>query len=137
MLTNISIFLELFHLVGRCPVCSGQIDVTVDFTAKKGLAQKVKLNCTGTSDCDWTYSSYLSTSVTSDERSRFDLNIISLIAYREIGRGFTHIETFNRVMNMPPPYSHSNYDETLKELFSPYEDAMNESMLQAAENVKS
>ena len=38
---------------------------------------------------------------------------------------------------MPPPYSHSNYDEMVKELLSPYEDAMNESMLQAAENVKS
>ena len=38
---------------------------------------------------------------------------------------------------MPPPYSHSNYDEMVKELLSPYEDAMNELMLQAAENVKS
>ena len=38
---------------------------------------------------------------------------------------------------MPPPYSHSNYDEMVKELLSPYEDAINESMLQSAENVKS
>ena len=55
MLTGISIFLELLHFVGRCQVCPGQIDVTVDFIEKKGLAQKVMLNCTGTSDCDWTY----------------------------------------------------------------------------------
>ena len=60
MLTDI-ILLELFHLVGRCPIFSGQIDVTVDFAAKKGFAQKVMLNCTSISDCDWT--SYLSTSV--------------------------------------------------------------------------
>ena len=40
-------------------------------------------------------------------------------------------------MNMPPPYSHSNYEEMVKELLSPYENAVNESMLQAAANVKS
>ena len=90
MLTDISIFLELFHLVGRCPVCSGQIDVTVDFTAKKGLAQKVMLNCTGTSDCDWAYSSYLSTSVKSDERSRFDINIRSLRVSRNSKRSHSY-----------------------------------------------
>ena len=80
-----------------------------------------------------TYSTYLSTSV----KCRFDVNVRSNIAYREIGRGLTHIETFNRVMNMPPSYSHSNYDETVKELLGPYEDALNESMLEAAANVKS
>ena len=49
-----------------------QYSFTVYFTAKEGLAPNVMLNCTGPSDSDWTYSSYLSTSVKSDERNRFD-----------------------------------------------------------------
>ena len=34
-----------------------------------------------------------------------DVNIRSIIAFREIGRGLSHIETFHRIMNMSPSYS--------------------------------
>ena len=50
MLTDISIFLDLLQLVGRCPDCSSNIDHTVDFLSKKGFVQKVILNC---KDCVW------------------------------------------------------------------------------------
>ena len=42
-----------------------------------------------------------------DERSRYDVNIRSIIAFGEIRRGVSHIETFHCIMNMSPPYSHA------------------------------
>ena len=57
------------------------------------------------------------------------------MAFREIGRGLSHIETFSRVMNMPPPYSHSSYDKIVKEITPQYISAMNDSMVSAANNV--
>ena len=60
----------------------------------------------------------------------------SIIAFRELGRGLSHIETFNRIMNMPPPYANSTYDDTAKDVLPGYVAAMNDSMLGAASYVK-
>ena len=104
----------------------------MDFSSKKGLAQKLTVSC---EDCNWSYSTYLSTSIKT-EQSSYDVNVQSIIAFREIGRGLSHIETFNQIMNMPPPYTHSTYDETVKDVLPWYIAAMNDSMLGAAYNVK-
>ena len=113
MLTDISIFLDLLQLVGRCPDCSINIENTVDFLSKKGFAPKVIVNC---KDCGWSYSTHLSKSLKTDESSRYAVNVRSIMAFREIGRGLSHIETFNRIMNMPPPYTHSTYDDMAKDV---------------------
>jgi hypothetical protein len=120
MLTDVKIFMDLLKLIGRCPDCCSTIDNTVDFSSKKGLAQKVMVSCSYVKDCGWSYSTYLSTKLTTDERSRYDVNVRSIIAFREIGRGLGHIETFNRVMNMPPPYTHSTYDEMVNDILPGY-----------------
>ena len=78
MLTDISIFLDLLQLVGRCPDCCSNIDNTVDFLSKKGFAQKVIVNC---KDCGWSYSTYLPKSLKTDESSRYDVNLRSIIAF--------------------------------------------------------
>ena len=41
MMTDIKTFINLLQLVGQCPECSNAITTTVDFSSKKGLAQKV------------------------------------------------------------------------------------------------
>ena len=71
-----------------------------------------------------------------DERSRYDVNIRSIIAFREIGRGLSHIETCHRIMNMSTPYSHSTYYDTVKDVLPHYIGTMNESMTTAAANLK-
>ena len=70
--------------------------------------------------------------IKNDERSRYDVNIRSIVAFREIGRGLSHIETFHRIVNMSPSYSHSTYDHTVKDVFPHYIATMNESMTTAA-----
>ena len=120
MMTDIKIFINLLQLVGQCPECSNAITTTVDFSSKKGLAQKVVPSCKDTTGCAWTHSTYTSTMTKSDERSRYDVNIRSIIAFGEIRRGLSHIETFHRIMNMSPPYSHSSYDDTMKDVLPHY-----------------
>ena len=67
--------------------------------------------------------------------NRFGLNVRSIVAFREVGRGLTHIETFCRVMNMPPPYTHKSYDDVVKEITPCYISAMEQSMSAAAGKV--
>ena len=111
MMTDIKIFINLLQLVGQCPECSNAITTTVDLSSKKGLVQKVVPSCKDKTGCAWTYSTCTSTMTKNDERSRYDVNIRSIITFGEIRRGLSHIETFHRIMNMSPPYSHSTYDD--------------------------
>ena len=128
MLTDIKIILDLLTLIGKCPECNSDVNASVDFAAKKIL-----INCC---DCDWSHNVYLSSMVQIDQHKRYDVNIRSIVAFREIGRGLQHIETFNRIMNTSPPYSQSNYDNMVKDVSGGYLNAMNESMQKAAFNVK-
>ena len=119
-MTDMKIFINLLQLVGQCPESSNAITTTVNFSSKKGLAQKVVLSCKNTTGCPWTYSTYTSTMIKNDKRSRYDVNIRSIIAFREIGRGLSHIETFHRIMNMYPPYFDSTFDDTVKDVLPHY-----------------
>ena len=129
MMTDIKIFINLLQLVGQCPECSNAITTTVDFSSKKGLAQKIKSSCKDITGCAWTYSTYTSTMTKNDERSRYDVNIRSIITFGETRRDLSHIETSHRIMNMSPPYSHSTYDDTMNMSppysHSTYDDTMN------------
>ena len=58
---------------------------------------------------------YLSSMVEIDQHQSYDVNIRSIVAFREIGRGLQHIETFNRIMNTSPPYSQYYYDNERNE----------------------
>ena len=61
-----------------------------------------------------------------DKRSRYDVNIRSIITFGEIRRGLSHIETFHRIMNMSPPYSHSTCADAMKDVLPHYIATMNE-----------
>ena len=61
-----------------------------------------------------------------DERSRYDVNIRSIITFGEIRCGLSHIETCHCIMNMSPQYSHSTYDDTMKDVLPHYIATVNE-----------
>ena len=105
---------------------SNVINTTVDFSSKKWLAQKVVPSCKDTTGCAWTYSTYTPTMAKNDERSRYDVNIRSIITFGEIRCGLSHIETCHRTMNMTPQYSHSTYDDTMKDVLPHYITTTNE-----------
>lgn len=45
--------------------------------------------------------------------SHFDINIKTLICFRELGLGHSAIENFLRHMNMPPPFTKIRYENII------------------------
>ena len=88
ILINIEILSELFTLVGCCPDCAHRgIVISNEFKKKKGLANCLTLSC---SNCEWTYSTYTSRSIEKPSvpgMNAFDINVRSVVAFREIGKG--------------------------------------------------
>ena len=52
--------------------------------------------------------------------SRYDINIRSVIAFREIGLGLSAIEIFCGHMNFPPPMRNATYTEIVQEVQTAY-----------------
>ena len=66
----------------------------------------------------------------------FEVNVRSVIAFREIDKGNEAIRTFTTMMNMPPPLSHQSYNDINLNLHNIYEKAAKESMLAAVNDLK-
>ena len=60
---------------------------------------------------------------------QYDINIRSVIAFQEIGKGYAALESFCYIMNMPPPVTRNNYDKLVDGLHEPH-------MLSAQQSMK-
>ena len=68
---------------------------------------------------------------------QYDINIRSVIAFREIGKGYAALlESFCYIMNMPPPMTRNSYDKLVDGLHEPYMLSAQQSMKNAASEVK-
>ena len=87
------------------------------------------LNCR----CGWSFTTFSSKRVDeNNNKSRFDINIRTVIAFREIGKGLTAIESFCTHMNMPPPMRNVAYTEIINTINPVYVVTAEESMNNAA-----
>ena len=50
----------------------------------------------------------------------YDINIRTILTFREIGKGHTAVETFYGLMNMPPPITVNTYHETIANMHPVY-----------------
>ena len=50
-------------------------------------------------ECDWEYSF----NTLKKQGHSYEVNVRTVLAFREIGKGHNAMTTFNKVMNMPPP----------------------------------
>ena len=66
----------------------------------------------------------------------YDINIGSILAFREIGKGHSAIETFCGLMSMPPPMTSKTYQETIENMNPVYSDSARESMKAAADEIR-
>ena len=67
-------------------------------------------------NCDWTRSFCTSTNLPKDTRGRpaFDVNVRSLLASREIGKGHTTMSKFCGFMNMPKSMNLKSFNDCAK-----------------------
>ena len=90
--------------------------------------------CT-TVKCDW-FRVFSTSKLIDKEVKRgkvpYDVNIRTISAFREMGKGHVDIETFCRNMNMPPPMNKTTYQDSVKEIHSAYAKTAEDSMKAAA-----
>ena len=99
------LFIDLIKEISKCPKCYGIIETQYDNKQMLGLCHKFTLKC---EDCDWTKNVYTSKKISSNEgrgRKQYDVNCRAVIAFREIGKRFSAMETFCGFMNMLNPMS--------------------------------
>ena len=65
--------------------------------------------------------------------NNFDVNLRTVIAFREIGCGYKYIEKFCGLMNLPPPVKERNYQKQVNKLVNAYSNCALKSMQAAAE----
>ena len=119
MLLDTRILNNIVDAIGSCPSCSEKNCVFHNIEGKRGLAHFLELSC---AKCDWcttfSTSEEVKKSNTNNEdttkspgsgRLAFDINIRSVIAMREIGRGYIALQTLCGFLNIPSPMTKKRF----------------------------
>ena len=98
----------------RLKECSSS-NIFIKCTAEEpqGFSQKFYLECKDYAWCHGFYSSPEFVFPRKDTRGKkpFEVNVRSVIAFQENGKGNETMRTFTTIMNMPPPLSHQSYND--------------------------
>ena len=132
------ILFPILNELVKCPRCGFSVETAHMVDKKQGLANFIKISCCSIS-CRWNRSFYTSDKVKRDGRGAdpFDINLRAIMAFREIGKGHSGLETFCGYMNMPPPMAETTYNETVKCTLHPrYIDVAARNMKDAAKEVR-
>ena len=115
-------------------VLAEEISVKNIVDKKKGWSNKINISC-----CEYGWTKYVNTSkeVNIPGQKSHELNVRSVMAFRdEIGKGFESMKTFSRLMNMTEPINIKAYNAINDHLSEAYLVAADNSMSQAATEVK-
>ena len=126
-----SLFLDLLKSVAFCPTCKVNLMVEHIERQKAGLCHAFQLNCTL---CGWSREFKSSKEVRKggSGRNSYDVNDRSMIAFREIGRGFAGMKRFCGIMNIMPPLNRGTYSDKMAKLHDAYLFICQKSMKKAA-----
>ena len=121
-------------MIGQCPNCKrNTVELSIDPRMKKGLSHEILLSCT----CLWSYSLFSSNRIDNTEnKSSFDINLRTIVAFREFGQGLQSIDIFCRLMNISPPMTNFAYSEIINKIHPLYIQAAEKSMSDASAAVR-
>ena len=101
IIINFGLLTSLFGKMLTCPACSAyEVTIKNDLSQRMGLSYKIVLNC---QNCGWKTHKYTSNRLNNNETGLFQINVQTVLAFREIGKGYRPLMTFTSNMNMPPP----------------------------------
>ena len=122
-----------------CQQCSSS-DVKLELISadRQGLSNRIIIDCT---NCHWSHNCYTSPVFSTPEhdirgKKSHEVNIRSIMTFREIGRGHEALKTFTMLMNMPPPMCSTSYDSINNVLLEQYRETAIECTNRAAEEVR-
>ena len=129
--------LDLVEYVGKCIDCGPKLTMSPNVELKKGMSMNLTIKC---KHCGWSHQTYTSNKLKREGKSRgvlqFEINSRIVIAFQEIGKGFSSIETFCGVMNMLPPMSKTTYSDKLSAVHDAYLTSSHASMSDASLEVR-
>ena len=113
-------------MTGASLSCSEKILYFHNIDVKKGLAHFIELSCTKC-DCCTSFATSKEVEIHKREtkssgsgRNAYDVNIKSVVATREIGRGRTALQNLCGFMNIPAPMTRHIFGDTNKCTFTVY-----------------
>ena len=122
----------------KCMQCGSSIIIEHNVDDKIGLCYFFTIKCNH-HECPWTEkvatSNFIYKHIGSG-KVPYDVNLRTVVAFREIGRGQTAIDTFCGFMNMPPPMTSKTSQETMEYVYPSYIDAANKSMKAASDEIR-
>ena len=128
---------QIVSCIGTCPQenCKGKINFFNSLKEKYGLSSKLQFNC---DLCNWSRYFYTSKELSSNTRGRkpYDINVRTVAAFREVGKGHSAVETVCGYMNICPPMNISAYKKTEGELYENYKKAAQGNMKEATRDVR-
>ena len=112
--------------------------MTGEGRGKQGLSHLFKISCRNIS-CRWDKTFFTSKEVKKDGRGSkpFGVNLRSIIAFRDMGKGHAGLETFCGYMNMPPPMAEMTYNNTTTcTLYNVYKEVASSDMQDAGRSLR-
>ena len=136
-LINFKIFEQILLMVGSCPDCRSGITLEEVPKKRMGFSLCLSIACSG---CSWKHeiqtSQPVNNAVKSPGRQMQIVNLLSVIAFREIGRGHEALKTFSACMDMPAPITIKAFNAINRVIHQVYGKVAFESMQRAANEIK-
>ena len=115
----------MFSEFSRCQVegCNSSLTVNIELSKKNGLCHTLEVLCPTCGFIKPFKSSWKQTTLTRAKAGKtfFDINLRTVLAMREIGKGYEGLSRFCTVMNMPAPMSKTSFDNCVDEIHWAFE----------------
>ena len=115
------VLFSVFSKLMKCPRCGYFVEMNHCLEFKQGLAQKFEIVCRSTS-CKWKeifFSSREAPRKSTRGNARYEVNLRTIVSFREFGQGHAAIQLFCGYMNMPFSMSETTYNDTVKDALLP------------------
>ena len=141
VLIHFPILQDVFSQFAMCPnaACDQMLFLGVDLAQKKGLCNTLVVKC---KNCNF-FSSFCTSKPQSsytrgkDRASPFyDMNLRTVLAFREIGNGYEALCNFCTIMNMAKPMTVTSYENCLDEIHWAFQEESNLSQKKVALGVR-
>ena len=105
----------LGNILGSCPSCESK-----NILSKKGSSSCLEFSCQNCSE--WTKEIYTSKELKNNSKGKspFNINVRSVLAIREIGRGYSALEKLCAYLNLSLPVQVNAFKETQKTVLVAY-----------------
>ena len=107
------ILISVINNLAKCEKCGSNVKTMHELSKKQGFAHFFRLVCTS-SYCDYenTFATNKLLKKDTSGRPAFDVNLRSIVAFREIGKGHSAMTKFCGFMNMPKSLNKTAYNDS-------------------------